>query len=74
MGVLLGHTWNTNLSKIILEEHKSYEKSLHFYAALEMIAIISYSLKFGIGKVSSLKPFGNKLLAKDILLDNLLDN
>lgn len=41
-----------------------------------MIAIISYSLKFEIGEISSLRLFGNKLLAKDILLDNisLLDN
>lgn len=71
MGLLLGHAWDTQLGNKILEKNNTVSARLYLYAAIEMLAILTYTTKFNIEKIDTLKPFGNQRLAKDIFTESI---
>lgn len=70
-GLLLAHSWNSDLANKILEKFSEFKSRLHFYACLEMLAIMSLTRKNYPERLNTIKPFGQKNKAIDIFKENL---
>jgi hypothetical protein len=70
-GLLMAHAWKTDLANAILNHHSEHAARLHFYACLEMLAILSFTSKNYPDRLDSVKPFGQSLPAISIFSDNL---
>lgn len=70
-GLLMAHSWGTDLAAAILEFFPESEHQLHLYACLEMLAILSFTMENNPDSIYTLKPFGQNMAAVKILKDNL---
>ena len=70
-GLLLAHVWNSDLEKDILKHFSKNDTLLHFYACIEMLAILAFTKKNYPENYDFVKPFGQEAKAIDILHGNL---